>query len=330
MKSFWKNLRDDLWIVLLDILAVNAAYFLALIVRFYVNFEFRPSVGYYLTDWLRFTPFYTVMCIAVFALFRLYGGMWRYAGINDMNRIIGANAVTLLLQVLGTLAFLGFRRRMPFTYYAIGAILQFFFIALIRFGYRLLLVEKKRISRRKEAALPAVVVGSGEIARRAIRYLEDGYAWRVKAVVDPAGEGKSLDGVPVVADWRELLPSVKAVAVADPRMSAEARAEIKKAAQEAGLEWQDATGFLSNLGGRVSLSALLELAEGPVTLSREGRETAYASGEEALAATPGRQEIVSVRNLTVDLADSAIVSPAGDESWARQHQRETGEEISFF
>ena len=50
-----KKIRDiiarDLWIVLLDILAVNLSYFLALLVRFYVNFEFRPTVTYYLTDW---------------------------------------------------------------------------------------------------------------------------------------------------------------------------------------------------------------------------------------------------------------------------------------
>ena len=30
MKKFWKNIPKDLWIVILDIIAVNAAYFLAL------------------------------------------------------------------------------------------------------------------------------------------------------------------------------------------------------------------------------------------------------------------------------------------------------------
>jgi len=32
----------------------------------------------------------------------------------------------------------------------------------------------------------------------------------------------------------------------------------------------------------------------------------------------------------VDLAAPGQVAAAGDESWARQHQQETGEEISFF
>ena len=55
------------WIILvLDMIAVNAAYFLALLLRFYVNYEFRPTVSFYLTDFLTFAPFHTIICIAVF------------------------------------------------------------------------------------------------------------------------------------------------------------------------------------------------------------------------------------------------------------------------
>ena len=37
MKKMWESIARDLWIVLLDILAVNAAYFLALLLRFFDN-----------------------------------------------------------------------------------------------------------------------------------------------------------------------------------------------------------------------------------------------------------------------------------------------------
>ena len=78
MKKIWNAMAKDLWIVLLDIVAVNAAYMLALLIRFYVNFQLRPvAVDRYLPAFLRFAPFYTVLCIVIFALFRLYGGMWR-------------------------------------------------------------------------------------------------------------------------------------------------------------------------------------------------------------------------------------------------------------
>lgn len=71
-----------------------------------MNFEFRPTVSYYMTDFWKFAPFYTVICIIVFAVCRLYGGMWRYAGLNDMNRIITASVITAVLQVIGTCLFI--------------------------------------------------------------------------------------------------------------------------------------------------------------------------------------------------------------------------------
>ena len=37
MKKIWNGIAKDLWIVLLDIIAVNAAYFFALLIRFYVD-----------------------------------------------------------------------------------------------------------------------------------------------------------------------------------------------------------------------------------------------------------------------------------------------------
>lgn len=110
MKKFLQSTTRDLWEVLLDVVAVNASYYLALLIRFYVNSEFRPTVSYLLGDWASFAPWYTVICIAVFMLWRLYGGMWRYTGINDMNRIIGANVCTAAIHVVGTLIFV---RRIP-------------------------------------------------------------------------------------------------------------------------------------------------------------------------------------------------------------------------
>jgi len=327
MKNFWKNIPKDLWIVLLDIIAVNAAYFLALLLRFYVNFEFRPSVNYYLTDWLHFTPFYTVISIIVFAIFKLYGGMWRYAGLNDMNRIIGASLTTAVIQVIGTLVFV---RRMPITYYVIGAILQFLFISLIRFGYRILLVEKKKIANKKNSAGPALVIGGGETGRKAVLHLEENTAYWPAYVVDAKSAGKTLNGVPVVADLDKALSEVKAVFIADSRLDAEQRAAIKQKSEELGLELQDYTGYLSNLGGRVPLSALLELAEGKVRITIDGVEKEYASGLEALREINGRYDITNVTNLQVELRKPLAAPYIEYDTWAKQHKEETGEDVSFF
>lgn len=326
MKKIWDSIAKDLWIVLLDIIALNASYFLALLIRFYVNGEFRATVNYLIGDWAKFAPFYTIISLIIFALFRLYGGMWRYAGINDMNRIIGASVVTTVVQVVGTALFI---RRMPITYYVIGAILQFLFVSLIRFGYRILLVEKKKVSSRNTPTVPTMIIGAGETARKAIHHLED-TPFRATVVVDEKSAGKSLDGIPVQADFGGALSSVRAVFIADPNLSTEKRKEIKDKCDEAGIELQDYTGYLSNLGGRIPTSSLLELMKGSVTLVIDGKETVYNTGEEAIASLKDRYDIKSIENAKIELVKPSSTAYVGYDAWAQQHKEQTGEDVSFF
>ena len=75
LKNFF---RFNAWVLLLDIVAVNLAYYGALVIRFYNAFWQPTNIGYYLEYFYRFTPWYTVLAIAVFFLFRLYDGMWVY------------------------------------------------------------------------------------------------------------------------------------------------------------------------------------------------------------------------------------------------------------
>ena len=96
--------------------------------------------------------------------------MWRYAGANDMHRILQANIVTCAIQVVGTLLFI---RRMPIAYYIIGAILQACFIIAIRFAYRIIVLERNRKYNRKQSSVNAMIVGVGEVGRRVIKYLEE-------------------------------------------------------------------------------------------------------------------------------------------------------------
>ena len=315
-------LARDLWVVLLDFFAVNVSYYLALLIRFYVNSEFRPTVSYLLGDWARFAPFYTILALIVFAAFRLYGGMWRYAGINDMNRIIGANACTTVIMVVGTLAFI---RRMPITYYVIGAALQFFFIVIIRFAYRVLLVEKRKLGTKNAA--PAMVVGSGESGKRVIRHLmeDTGNQWKA-VVIAGTGAGRSMDGVPIVSlsEIEKAVDTykVQCVFIADPLMTADDRQRVKRIASEKQIELVDYTGYLANLSGKVSLTSLLELVKGPVTLVIDGAKKEYESGEAALASLSGRYVVRSIADAVIEIGREEPNSPT--TGWTG------GEDVSFF
>lgn len=274
LKQMLQGAAKDLWIVVLDVVAVNAAYFLALLIRFYVNFEFRPTVTYYLTDFFTFAPFYTVLCLVIFAAFRLYGGMWRYAGLNDLNRIIAASLATTLVQILGTVLFV---RRMPVTYYFIGTLIQFVLIAAIRFGYRFILVEKKKIENRKKTGIATMVIGAGEAGRFMIKNLEDNTSYRPVCVVDvkKASYGKFMDGIPVCGGTDDVEKAVetygiKCIFLAEPLLQPDIKDQIVRICSEKKIELQDlGYSFYINENEEETSRAAL-----PVTAKKEGTKRA--------------------------------------------------------
>jgi hypothetical protein len=173
---------------------------------------------------------------------------------------------------------MAFFTRMPITYYLIGGVLQFSFIVIIRFGYRVLLVEKRRL--RSRGKINTVVVGSGENGRRVVKNLEETDSYKPVAIYSNFGSGV-MDGVPIVNTLS--LDNVGAVFIADPLLPTEERHRIRKICGDQ-VELHDYTGYFSNLGGRLSLTELLATMRGPITVDIEGKESVYDSGETALSA----------------------------------------------
>ena len=247
--------KNDLWIVFLDIIAVNLSYYLAIILRFYVGHKFYSSLAWLPYEYRFFTVFYTVFCIIVFILCRLYSGMWRYAGIHDMNRIIGASIVTTVGHVVGTLLFF---KRLPITVYVLGATLQFIFICLIRFSYRLVMMELHRL-RDKRNAVNALVIGIGDIGRIVLHQVEESTAYRPIAVIDTTGKmtGNSLDGMTVYGEgdiervFHEY--DIQAVFIGEPDIGAEFRKTIRTITEEKQIELIDNTSYLTYIGDNESV-----------------------------------------------------------------------------
>lgn len=312
-----KAILKDLWIIVLDIITVNLSYYLAIFIRFYRNGMYQGSGNKFVESFYHIMPWYTVLAIAVFFLFKLYGGMWVYAGLNDMNRIISGSLCASVLHVVGSLIFV---RRMPITYYIIGAVLQLGFLIVIRFGYRVLLVEKKRL--RRETKIPAVVVGSGELGRRVIKHLQDNTAYRPEVILSSSDVGHTMDGVPVLGMDQIERTEGRVVFIADKELSSADKEKIQSLAAEV----QDLTGALSNLTGDVPVTGLMERISSPVTLAIDGQEKTYKSGTEALADLHTKYIVTKVGGdkITVELkADDGL-------AYLRQHTEETGEELSFF
>lgn len=327
-----------LLLIVFDIFAVNFSYYMALVLRFYVNHEFHLAGTLFMPLFLKFAPWYTVCCIIVFWFFKLYDGMWKYAGFNDVNRVIWANVVTCAIQIFGTLLFI---RRMPITYYALGAAIQFVLICLSRFSYRIFSIEFSKHAQGKNASVAVMIIGAGETARMLLRQLESD----VHSVAHPVcvldyrnqEVGRLFNGIPVVGGLEQMKEAVakygvKSVILADSIMPPETRKEVLTLCGQLGLAVQDFSLYSS--GHSNPVRSLLAYVNGPLTIQLDGNSKDFDNGEQALASLPGKYSVravsaVSGRVLIEIEKDTAVVNNA-DEAWARDYEKTTGEEISFF
>lgn len=328
-------------LMLYDITVVNLSYFLALIVRFYVNGEFRAvAIDRYVPAFWTFAPYYTVICVAVFLAFRLYNNRWKHAGLYDLNRIFLANLVTAAVHVAGTLAFVC---RMPITYYFIGAVLQLLLIAASRFAYRLWVLEGNRIRHRGKARLNVMIVGVRETARILRNQIENDSTNVAKPVCmfsyQEGPAGGMINGLPVLSDISRMPEhirkyQVKCVILADSIMPQQIRRQIHEICQENQVEVQDFSGYLVNDSRQITLKSLMEYASGPVEIKLDGQVQTFDNGEKALMACPGKYEVkkiyASADRLGVEIAPKTIILNDTNQEWIRDTENKNGVEISFF
>ncbi len=115
-------------LVIYDYIAVCAAYFLALWLRFDGRFSSIPQL--YFVPYTRFIFLFALVSIIIFLLCRMYNSMWRYASYTELMRtLLGSVISSVLHTILITIVL----ERMPLSYYILGAGIQFILFLLVRF-----------------------------------------------------------------------------------------------------------------------------------------------------------------------------------------------------
>ena len=258
------------YLMVYDVIAVNASYFIALWIRF--DCQFSHIEEQYLTAFLKFAPIYTVACLVVFWLLKLYRSIWRFASYKELGRIIVASLATGVLHLLGiTAAF----HRMPITYYILGFIIQFFAITAVRFSYRFILLERENLGKRRSqdgAVGRVMLIGGGNAGQLILHDIQRARETREKVVCiiddNPNKWNRYIDGVPVVGGRDEILASVDKYGVdkiymAIPGASAESKRDILNICKETGCELKNLPGVYQLVNGDVTVNSLkkVEIAD---------------------------------------------------------------------
>ena len=255
----------NIGLAIYDALAVNAAYFLALWVRFDCRFSMIEEQ--YWEAFLKFAPIYTAACLIVFAGAKLYRSIWRFASYHELLRVAASTVVTFFIQTIGITLFFC---RMPISYYMIGTILQFFAILAIRFSYRFILLERnRRETETRGTSSRVMLIGAGTVGQMILRDTMKAKETKDKVwcIIDDNHNkwGRYVEGVPVVGGRDDIIQNVKKynitkIYIAIPSASAADKKAILEICKETGCELKNLPGMYQLMNGDVTVNAMKDVA----------------------------------------------------------------------
>ena len=268
-KQLKKKKRLEHWqiiaalLLLYDLIVVNVSYLLALYFRFDCVYSAIPKE--YLEPCFRFLPIYSVVCLVVFLLMRLYHSIWRFASINELMRVLGAAVITSVIHIVGISLMYG---RMPISYFIIGFGLQFAAMIGIRFSYRFILLERSR-KRTAGNRKRVMLVGAGNAGQMILQNVmkDANSGLRVCCIIDdnPNKWHRSIAGVPVVGGRDTVMANVKKyridkIFIAIPSATREQLQGVLNICKETGCEMKILPGITELVNGNVSVKDMQDVA----------------------------------------------------------------------
>ena len=258
-----------------DLLAAALAWAGAYWLRF--NLQIPPP---YWQDMLQTLVYVVPIQAFVFWGFGLYHGVWRYAGLPDLKRIVLAVATAAVLSTFAVLL-LRVPAVMPRSVVLMDPILLFLIMSSSRLLYRSW--REQRRPRREHKRQPVLVLGAGDAAAALVRELARSHDWQVLGMLDDntRRHHRYVHGVRVlgrldeVAVWAERL-GAKCAIIAMPSASHDVRRRAVDLCAGAGIRVKTVPAFSDLMSGQVSVSQIREvefddlLGRDPIVLDTHG------------------------------------------------------------
>ena len=271
MLSF--NMRTAL-AFLHDVVAATVTWVIAFWLRF--NLEVPPPYDtLMLESLLLVVPLQT----AIFWMFGLYRGVWRYASVPDLKRIVAAVFVTALaLPAL----FLMLRIPIPRSVLIFDPLLLIMIMGGSRLAYRVW-KEQGFTTLTASTREPVAIVGGDVAAVTLLKELARGPQWRAAGVFDDndARIGRQLQGIRILGKIADLPGAcerlgIRHAIIAMPAASHVARRRAVKICTDAGLKVMTVPAYDDLVSGKVTVSQIRHvelddlLGRDPVVLDTAG------------------------------------------------------------
>ncbi len=245
---------------------------------FLLRFEFDIPQPHFLTM-LETMLWVAPLQAAVFWHFGLYRGIWRYASLPDLKRILIAIGITALAIPAAAVML---QLPVPRTVFVFDPGLLLVFMSGSRIAYRMW-KERTLSSITDSEREPVVVIGADDAAANLLKELARSAQWRVAGVFDDdaAKIGRQLQGVTVIAALNELprhldrLGAHHAI-IAMPAATHTARRRAVSICRDAGLKVMTVPSYDDLVSGNVTVSQIRHvelddlLGRDPVVLDTHG------------------------------------------------------------
>lgn len=244
-------------VFLFDLLTVALAWFGG----FFIRFNFHWPSGFDVAIWKGLGVLLLVHALAC-RWAGLYRGMWIFASLPDLKRVMKAVAISALGLALLLAIDRGNVSEVPRSMLALYPVLLLIIMGGGRVAWRMW-KEHRMYGGLLGSGKPVVVVGAGTGGAMLVRELERSPDWRVVALVDDDSRkwGLELNGHPVVGAI-ELLPEVlhdyKAshVILAMPSAASDALKRAADIAVRAGAHVFNVPGLEDLMSGKVAVNAM--------------------------------------------------------------------------
>ena len=307
-----------------DVIAAGLAWVAAFFLRF--NFELPDEY-----EALMLGLVLGVMGIhaAVFWALGLYRGLWRYASLSDLQRILVAVGIAGL-AVPALLSFAQLTLAVPRTVYVLTPLLLAVIMGGSRLAYRAWREGRLLPVIVKPQSVPVLVLGAGGTAAALLRDLAASPQWRVVGLLDDdaAKHGAEVGGVKVLGPVERIGQAadrlgVTHAVIAMPSATHQERKRALDLCTRAGLSVMTVPALSDIISGKVSVSSLRAvelddlLGRDPVALDDAGLH-AFLDGRTVLVTGAGgsigselcRQiaRFVPARVVLLDVSEFALYS----------------------
>jgi FlaA1/EpsC-like NDP-sugar epimerase len=238
-----------------DVLVACFAWFMA----FQLRFNFDIPTNFIQSLWITMAIAVPIQML-LFVRFGLYRGIWRFASIPDLKRIVlaalaSAVLITALLLIVNIVI-------IPRSVLLLNPLLLILFMGGSRFAYRAW-QEHRLYGVTNKKGTPVIVLGAGEAAIALVKELSRGDEWRVVGMLDDDNTllGRELFGVTVLGAINQLKShahtlEVSHVIIAMPSAAHQARRNAVQLAQNENLTVLTVPVFDDLMSGRVSISQI--------------------------------------------------------------------------